>query len=98
MRWRADAKQIHRCELAVLVVAERNEAFRTPAVREQLPVTVGHPWKVVATIEQGGQVDDLMVFVEVLPAGESGGEKPDGVAGRHLDVLPASTGMDVVEV
>ena len=95
---RADAEKIHGGELAVFVVAILDEAFGIPAVGEEFAVSVGHPDKVVAAIEKGCEIGDLVVFVEVGSTGERPGKQPDGVAGRHLDVLPALPGVDVEEV
>ena len=39
-----------------------------------------------------------MVPMEVLSAGQCSGKKPDAIASRNLYVLPALTGVDVVEV
>src|ERR1700677_3905160 len=98
MRRRANAEQVHCRKLAVFVVAELDETLGAPAVREQFAISVGHPGKVVATIKQRRKVGDPMVFMEVLPAGQRSGKEPDAIAGRNLYVLPALTGVDVVEV
>ena len=98
MRRRTNPQQIHGGELAILVVAILNKAFRPPPVRQQLAIPVGHPWEVVAAVEQRGQVANLCVFVKVLAAGQCAGQQPDRIAGRNLHVFPALPGMDVDEV
>src|SRR5208282_5135688 len=65
---------------------------------EQFAIAVGHPGEVVPTVKQRRKVGYLMVFMEVLPAGQRSGKEPDAIAGRNLYVLPALTGVDVVEV
>ncbi len=67
-------------------------------MREQLAISIGHPGKVVAAIEQRGEVDDFVVFMKELPAGERRSEQPDAVRGRDLDFLPARAGGRIVEV
>jgi hypothetical protein len=44
MRERSDAKQVHRRKLAILVVPERDEALRSPAMREEFSVAVAPNW------------------------------------------------------
>src|ERR1700728_15201 len=54
MRGRSDAKQVHRRKLAILVVPESDEALRSPAMREEFSVAVGHPGEVIAAVKQRG--------------------------------------------
>ena len=43
--------------------------FGLPAVRKELAMAIGHPEKIVTTVEQCGEVNDLMVLVKELAAG-----------------------------
>src|SRR3984885_728370 len=98
MRRRPDAKQVHRRKLAILVVSEFDEALRSPTMREEFPVAVGHPGEVIAAVQQGREVNDLSVLMKMLTAGQCRGEQPDAIARGYLDVFPALTGVNVEEV
>ena len=77
MRWRSDAEKIHCRKLAVFVVPELDEAFRSPSMRKEPAISVGHPWKIVPAVKKRGEIADLIIFAEALAASKGAREKPD---------------------